>query len=169
MPGCDVPTLKLLLHWLSCNEIPDFDAEIRARRMEDDPDAAVPPLLLLMHFWVLGDLLSMPEAQNRAMGGILDIASKHDMPFEAIRQGYVLMPVGSQLSEAIMDQARWEYSEERMTDEQFLKLAMVPGFLTDFMYDARCWMRADNFIFEERARGGPKRYLVRTNPTGKQM
>ena len=170
LPGCDDPKLKRLLHWLSCNGIPNFDTEIRIRRMEGaDSGAASRPLLLLMRFWVLGDLLSMAQAQNEAMKSLLDIASKHDMPFEAIRQGYVLTPLGSNLSNAIMDPARWEYSKSRISDEQFLELAMVPDFLTDFMYDAYCWMRADCSIFQERARSGPGEYLVKVGQKDKPI
>lgn len=139
LPGCDEPTLRLLVFYMERQALPDFLYEVYGYRAEDEEDREVghgkfeeneygahPEVQTsLVRLWLLGEAYLMPKLQNQTMCRLLDFFKSDDIAAETVKLVFEETAQDSLLREVCVRQAAADCNF--MPDEELDKLSSVPG------------------------------------------
>ena len=136
LPGTDLETTKLFVYWLCRKDLPKFARDLDAHQQEDqpvDPEETLRRYIPLIHLWILGDKLIIPDLQNDAMEEMLKVTERVGVPYKVFQEGLLAAPSNSKLQELLIAEARLEYFHGDGLGGKLDELAKMPGFMADFV------------------------------------
>ena len=155
LPGASVESVKLLLYYITQDEMPPIAREI-AREVAKESgttqeafkERIVEYHKMLAEVWMLGEQVMMPEMQNEAMREILELMKQSSTPAAAVAHGFEL---GStlKLGHVYAVEARYQYLQERtMSHSDIAQLAKVDGLIEAIFDEVRKILKGAKLKFK---------------------
>ena len=100
----------------------------------------------LIQLWNFGDAYSIPKLQSEVLDTMMYLTSISKTEVETIQQAFILTSDGSPVRKLFAAQAPYFYfnldAMPKLTEEGLESLALVPGFMKDFITPVRRDMKS---------------------------